>query len=241
MTKQRIVGCIALLLVCCLAACKGPGGKASESTVKPETEDQKTLYALGLMLGGNVSSMSLTPEELAFVKAGLTDAASGAKPQVELEIYGGKVSGFAAKKAADVAAPEKKKGQEFAEGVAKEKGATKTPDGIVIRTITEGSGSSPAASDRVKVHYEGKLIDGTVFDSSIKRDEPAEFLLNEVVPCWTQAVQTMKKGGKAQVVCPSDMAYGDRGRPSIPPGATLSFEIELLDFRKAKDGPFPQK
>jgi FKBP-type peptidyl-prolyl cis-trans isomerase len=85
----------------------------------------------------------------------------------------------------------------------------------------------------VKVHYEGKLVDGTVFDSSLKRGEPVEFPLKGVVPCWTEALQTMKKGQKAQVVCPSALAYGDRGQPPvIPPGATLSFEIELIDFHK---------
>src|SRR5206468_12790699 len=127
----------------------------------------------------------------------------------------------------------KKKGQAFADTVAKEKDATKTPSGVVIRTITAGTGGSPAPTDVVKVNYEGKLIDGTVFDSSIKRGEPAEFPLNGVVPCWSEALQKMKKGEKAQVVCPSSVAYGDRGQPpTIPPGATLSFEVELLDFHK---------
>jgi FKBP-type peptidyl-prolyl cis-trans isomerase len=102
----------------------------------------------------------------------------------------------------------------------------------VIRTITAGAGASPTATDVVKVHYEGKLIDGKVFDSSLK-GEPVEFPLNRVVPCWTEALQTMKKGGKAQVVCPSAVAYGERGAPpDIGPGATLSFEVELLDFHK---------
>ena len=127
----------------------------------------------------------------------------------------------------------KKKGQEFANNVAKQKDATTTPSGIVIRSITAGSGANPAPDDVVKVHYEGKLIDGTVFDSSIQRGEPAEFPLNQVVPCWKEALQKLKKGGKAQVVCPSDVAYGDHGQPpTIPPGATLTFEVELLDFHK---------
>ena len=140
---------------------------------------------------------------------------------------------LAQKRAAAGADDAKKKGQEFVEKVSKEKDATKTLSGIVIRTITAGSGGSPTASDVVKVHYEGKLIDGTVFDSSIKRGQPAEFALNGVVPCWTEALQKMKKLEKAQVVCPSAMAYGDRGSPPvIPPGATLSFEVELLDFHK---------
>jgi FKBP-type peptidyl-prolyl cis-trans isomerase len=127
----------------------------------------------------------------------------------------------------------KKKGQEFADNVAKEKGASKSASGVVVRTIAAGTGASPSAEHVVKVHYEGKLIDGTVFDSSIKRGEPAEFPLTGVVPCWTEALQKMKSGEKAQVVCPSSAAYGDRGSPpNIPPGATLSFEVELLDFHK---------
>jgi FKBP-type peptidyl-prolyl cis-trans isomerase len=166
------------------------------------------------------------------VTAGLADAANGATPTVELETYGPKVNEPAEKRAAAGADEAKKKGQDFANNVAKEKDATKTPSGIVIRTITAGSGASPAATDMVKVHYEGKLVDGTVFDSS-KGGEPAEFPLNQVVPCWTEALQQMKKGGKSQIVCPSAVAYGERGSPpTIPPGATLSFEVELIDIRK---------
>jgi FKBP-type peptidyl-prolyl cis-trans isomerase FkpA len=219
--------CLSAMIACAQSTQSGA------STAKLETEDQKTLYALGLLLGRNVKTLSLTPQELEIVKAGLNDAATGAKPQVELETYGPKVNDFAAQRAAAASEGTKKKGQEFADNVAKEKGATKTESGIVIRTITPGSGASPTATDVVKVHYEGKLIDGTVFDSSVKRGEPAEFPLTGVVPCWTEALQKMKKGEKAQVVCPSAVAYGDRGAPpDIPPGATLSFEIELLDFKK---------
>jgi len=143
------------------------------------------------------------------------------------------VNELAQKRAAAGADEAKKKGQDFVDKAAKEKNATKTASGIVIRTITPGTGASPTGDDVVKVNYEGKLVDGTVFDSSIKRGEPAEFPLKGVVPCWTEALQKLKKGEKAQVVCPSSVAYGDRGSPPvIPPGATLSFEIELLDFHK---------
>src|SRR5262249_17707422 len=188
---------------------------------------------LGLRVGRNSKPFALKPEELAIVKAGLTDAVTDAKPQVELETYGPKVNELAQKRAAVGADEAKKKGQEFADNVAKQKDATKTPSGIVIRTITPGTGASPTANDVVKVHYEGKLIDGTIFDSSIKRGQPAEFPLSGVVPCWTEALQKMKKGEKAQIVCPASVAYGDRGSPPvIPPGATLSFEVELLDFHK---------
>jgi FKBP-type peptidyl-prolyl cis-trans isomerase FkpA len=214
-------------------ACTPAPGQDSAAPPKLDTDDQKTLYALGLLVGGNIKTFALTPEELNIVKAGITDAVTGAKPQIEISEFGPKVNELAQKRAAAGSEEAKKKGQEFAETVAKENGATKTPTGIVMRTITPGSGASPTAEDIVKVHYEGKLVDGTVFDSSVKRGEPAEFPLNRVVPCWTEAVQKMKKGEKAQVVCPSEMAYGERGAPpNIPPGATLSFEVELLDFRK---------
>jgi len=226
MTKT-ILRAVTFLLCASSIAC------AQTPTPKLDTDDQKTLYALGLLLGRNIKPFALNPDELAIVKSGLTDAVTNAKPQVELDTYGPKVNELAQKRAAVAADAAKKSGQEFADKVAKEKDATKTTSGIVMRTITPGTGASPAADDVVKVHYEGKLVDGTVFDSSIKRGEPVEFPLNGVVPCWREALQKMKKGEKAQVVCPSSLAYGERGMPpDIPPGATLSFEVQLIDFHK---------
>jgi FKBP-type peptidyl-prolyl cis-trans isomerase FkpA len=224
---------VCLLVGLSLGWMVGCARSSGSDSPKLETEEQKTLYALGTMVGTNVKQLALTPEELAFVRAGFSDAASGTKPQVELEVYGPKVQELAEKRMSSGSDEEKKKGQEFADNVAKEKDATKTPSGIVIRTITPGAGDSPGPQDTVKVHYEGKLINGTVFDSSVKRGEPIEIPVGGVVQCWQQALQLMKKGQKAQVVCPSDLAYGDRGQPpDIPPGATLSFEMELLEIKK---------
>jgi len=234
MTKNIVFHFTLSFFLASVIACQQSSAQTTtNSPVKLDTEEQKTFYALGLILGRNVNSFSLTPDELAIVKAGLSDAVSNAKPQVELDVYGPKVNELAQKRASAGADEMKKKGQDFADAVAKQPGATKTPSGVVLRTIKAGTGDSPAASDTVKVHYEGKLVDGTIFDSSIKRGEPIEFPLDGVVPCWTEALQKMKKGEKAQVVCPSASAYGDRGAPpAIPPGATLSFEVELLDFHK---------
>jgi len=216
-----------------MIACAQGAGVGASAPPKLETEEQKTLYALGLLLGKNIKPFALKAEELEIVKAGLTDAVTDTKPQVEIDTYGPKVNELAEKRAASGADDAKKKGQEFADRVSKEKDAAKTPSGVVIRTITAGAGASPTADDVVKVHYEDKLVDGTVFDSSIKRGEPVEFPLKGVVPCWTEALQKMKKGEKAQIVCPSSVAYGDRGSPpAIPPGATLSFEVQLIDFHK---------
>jgi len=233
MTKNIIQTVMLSFCFCSLIACAQTSGQNASATPKLDNDDQKTLYALGLILGRNIKPFALKPDELAIVKAGLTDAVTDAKPQVELETYGPKVQELAQKRASAGAEDAKKKGAEFLENAAKQKDAKKTASGIVIRTITPGNGPSPAATDVVKVHYEGKLPDGSIFDSSIKRGQPAEFPLNQVVPCWTEALQQMKKGEKAQVVCPSPLAYGDRGSPpAVPPGATLSFEVELLDFHK---------
>jgi FKBP-type peptidyl-prolyl cis-trans isomerase len=230
MTK-RIVFLIALCLLFCLDTIAAPQMPAPGPQL--QTDDQKTLYVLGLILGRNVKPFGLTPEELAVVELGLKDAVTNAKPQVDLNAYGPKVNEMAQKRAAIQAEEEKKKGVEFLDSVAKQSGAVKTASGIVIRTIKAGEGESPTTTDLVKVHYEGKLIDGAIFDSSIQRGQPAEFALNKVIPCWTEALQKMKKGEKVQIVCPAAVAYGDRGSPpTIPPGATLSFEVELLDFHK---------
>jgi FKBP-type peptidyl-prolyl cis-trans isomerase FkpA len=103
--------------------------------------------------------------------------------------------------------------------------------GLTYKSVREGTGASPTAADAVRVHYRGTLMDGTEFDSSYKRKEPATFPLNRVIPCWTQGVQRMKVGGKAELVCPPELAYGERGAGgTIPPNATLRFEIELLDI-----------
>jgi FKBP-type peptidyl-prolyl cis-trans isomerase FkpA len=117
----------------------------------------------------------------------------------------------------------------YLEKAAAMPGATRTSSGLVYRELTPGTGASPKVTDTVKVHYRGTLVDGTEFDSSYKRNEPAQFPLNRVIPCWTEGVQKMKVGGKSQLVCPSSIAYGDGGSPPvIPGGATLIFEIELL-------------
>jgi len=117
----------------------------------------------------------------------------------------------------------------YLEKAAAEPGAVRTPSGLIYRELRAGSGGSPRASDAVTVNYRGTLVDGTEFDSSYKRNEPATFPLGQVIPCWTEGVQKMKVGGKSQLVCPASIAYGEQGSPpTIPGGATLIFEVELL-------------
>jgi len=194
-----------------------------------KTDDQKTLYALGLIMGRNIEGMSLSPKELEFVKEGFSDAALGHKPKLELDEWGPKVQKFAQTRSNASADKEKVAGRAYADKAAKEKGAEKLPDGVVVKILRKGDGPSPQPTDRVKVNYEGRLTNGTVFDSSYKRGQPAEFALNKVIKCWTEGVGQMHAGGKAQLTCPSDTAYGDHGHPpTIPGGATLVFDVELL-------------
>jgi FKBP-type peptidyl-prolyl cis-trans isomerase FkpA len=116
-----------------------------------------------------------------------------------------------------------------AKAAASEPGALVTASGLVYRSLRDGEGSSPAATDRVRVHYRGTFPDGREFDSSYSRNEPAEFPLDKVIKCWTEGVQRMKVGGKAKLTCPAPIAYGERGAGGvIPPNATLQFEVELL-------------
>jgi len=198
-----------------------------------KTEDEKNLYAIGFIVGQrSVQPMKLSKGEAKIVEQGFHDAVTGAKAKVNPSERQEKMSAFAQGRAQAAAAksagPEKEKGKAFADKAAKEPGAQRFPSGLVLRQLKPGTGPTPKETDKVKVNYEGKLIDGTVFDSSFKRGQPAEFPLNGVIKCWTEGVSKMKVGEEAQLVCPSDIAYGDAGRPSIPPGATLVFRVELL-------------
>lgn len=206
---------------------------ASAAGPEPVTDDQKTLYALGVAISQSLGNFSLSEAELEFVKTGITDGVLNRKSKVDAQAFMPKVQKLQQSRVAVLADKEKKAGEAFLAKAASEKGATKTPSGIVIQAVKEGKGDSPKEKDSVKVHYHGTLTDGTVFDSSVQRGEPATFPLAQVIPCWTEGVQHIKVGGKSRLVCPASLAYGDRGAPpKIKPGATLVFEVELIEIVK---------
>ena len=214
---------------------KSPGGGsttggATGAGSNPQSEDQKTLYALGMSIGRSIAVFGLSAEELDYVKAGMVAEATGQKGAVDIATYGPKIQQLAVARQSAKASGEKEKGKAYLDQAAKEEGAVKTESGLIYKETQAGTGAAPQASDVVRVHYKGTLIDGKEFDSSFKRNEPATFPLNGVIRCWTEGLQRMKVGSKARLVCPSEIAYGDRGAPpDIPGGATLIFEVELLE------------
>jgi FKBP-type peptidyl-prolyl cis-trans isomerase FkpA len=198
---------------------------------EPKSEDDKAFYAIGYSLAERLGPFALTAAELEMVKAGLADGVLGRERKADPRAYMERIQQIRTTRAAVVAAAEKKVGDAFLAKAATAPGAKKTASGMVITTLTPGTGPSPKATDKVKVHYHGTFIDGAVFDSSVQRGQPATFPLNGVIKCWTEGVQLMKVGGKSRLVCPSELAYGERGAPPrIKPGAALIFEVELLEI-----------
>jgi FKBP-type peptidyl-prolyl cis-trans isomerase FkpA len=228
---KTLTAIAAIICTLALPACAKEKEKAKEPA--PLTEEQKTLHSLGVLMSQSISSFEFTPEELAIVQRGLVDGATGKKSAQDAQADLTKIQELQRTRMAAASEKAASAGVAFLEKTSKEAGFTKTASGMLIKHVKEGTGPSPAATDQVKVHYEGRLIDGKVFDSSIERKEPATFPLNGVIPCWTEGVQTLKVGGKAQLVCPAGLAYGQNGSPpTIPPQATLVFDVELLEIVK---------
>jgi len=228
MSKKPLLLALVLSLAVPSAYAAGP---------EPKTEQDKTLYALGLLISKNMAPFHLTAAEWELVRTGIEDGLNSRPAKVELDTYGPKINELAKTRSEavnKVAAVEQKKiGAAYQEKALKEKGAVKKPSGLIYRELVAGKGASPKATDKVKVHYHGTNVDGSVFDSSVDRKTPIDFPLNGVIPCWTEGVQLMKVGGKSRLVCPSEIAYGDNQKgDKIKPGSTLIFDIELLDIVK---------
>ena len=214
-----------------LASCTpGTGGGEPPANAALETDDQKILYSLGQILGGNVADAGLSEADLGPMWFGFSDAVLKRDPQIDLDTYGPMVQGFMQLRIAAVAEAELEEATAFLEEQASLDGAVETDSGIVIQEISAGTGDQPTIEDIVMVHYHGTLRDGSVFDSSVERDEPATFPLGQVIPCWSEGVQTMMVGGESRLTCPPELAYGSNPPPGIPPNAALVFEVELLEI-----------
>jgi FKBP-type peptidyl-prolyl cis-trans isomerase len=214
-----LVGPILLIL-----ACEGT------PQVKVETDEDKTLYAVGQGMAVQFALKGLFSEqELKVVTQGFSDGVLGHNATFSIDEYMSRmndlVQGRRATKNAEW-------GDDYRKDAAAEAGVVETESGLLYQELTAGTGAQPQATDEVTVHYTGQLVDGQVFDSSVKRGEPTTFPLTGVVPGWTEGLQMMRVGGKARLIIPSELAYGEDGsRGVIPPNATLVFELELLGIK----------
>ena len=190
------------------------------------TEEQKTIYALGVTAGRQIRIFDLSPEELALYQAGVQAAVQGATPLIDPDPYTSQFQQLARARSSAAAAS-------FLNRAAQEEGAVKTASGFVYRSLLEGSGASPERTDTVSVSYRGTMIDGREVDSS-PAGQVASMRPGDAIPCWTEALQMMKPGGKARLVCPPELAYGDTGLPSrgVSGPVTLIFEIELVAVKE---------
>ena len=193
----------------------------------------KLSYAWGLAMGSQLKAMGVKELNSESFKDGVKVAFDGGTPEISTEEAQKLINDYLQDLEAKATAAAKEAGNKFLEENAKKEGVKVTSTGLQYRVIKEGTGAQPTATDEVTVHYTGKLLDGTVFDSSVNRGEPATFPLNRVIPGWTEGVQLMKEGAKYEFYIPSDLAYGPNGVPNaIPPHATLIFEVELISIGK---------
>lgn len=229
--KVIIAALGALVIFSCTA-------ESQVNSVKPETKKDTASYAIGVNLGNNIRNQKLDLS-LDMLVAGLRDAMSEKALLDENQVRTALIAlqEEAMKKAnaerEASAGKNKEKGEKFLAENKKKEGVITTASGLQYKVVKEGTGKKPSASNTVKVHYEGRLIDGKIFDSSIKRGEPIEFPLNGVIPGWTEGVQLMSVGSKYTFFIPSNLAYGEQGAgQDIGPNETLIFEVELLDITK---------
>ncbi len=228
MTKQIILGAVAVVATL-LVGCNKPDMKSDKGQAS---------YAIGQQIGKNLKAQNIEIDPVTLA-ASLKDALAGKSEMKDDEIQKAmmKLQESAMKKQQEEGENNKKKSAEFLEKNKTADGVKVTESGLQYSVITEGTGAVPKKEDTVKCHYTGTLTDGTKFDSSVDRGQPAEFPVAGVIPGWTEALQMMKVGSKYKLFIPPELAYGASGRPGIPANSALVFEVELLDIVKANAKP----
>jgi FKBP-type peptidyl-prolyl cis-trans isomerase FkpA len=227
-----VLALTSLAVIVGLSACTAE----EKAPAAPVSELDKTMYTLGLALGSDLKRLELSEAEVDMVTIGLKDGILGRDPVVDREEYTEKLNVLARERMMAAVARDKEASAAFVTSQAALPGARQSESGVVYIEHLAGSGALASATDSVTVHYTGTLSDGTVFDSSVERGEPATFPLDRVIPCWTEGLQNMSVGAKATLVCPPDTAYGDRGSPpTIPPAAVLKFDVELIEIQAAPE------
>ena len=211
----------------------GCSQKEESERVKIDEEEKKILYVIGVEISQQVKVLGLNSTELKSLLSGFSDSILKRDFEVDPAEYSGKIQNWASSRIEKAASIQLEEGKSYLDKIASDPSVVKTVSGALVKSIKQGNGPAPTGSSKVKIHYHGTLVDGTVFDSSIERGEPAIFPLGGLIKCWGEGLQKVKVGGKATLVCPPETAYGEMGSPPvIPPNATLIFEVELLELVK---------
>lgn len=241
MMNKRLLMTGMLCSAAILAGCnQGDAEKETTKEVQLQTLEQKVNYAIALNMANNFKQREVPIEVDAFTQA-LKDVRDGTEPRLNEEQLQETMQTFQEQqmelqqqRQKEIADKNKADGEKFLSDNAAKEGVEMTESGLQYKVLEEGDGIQPAAEDTVTVHYEGRLVDGTVFDSSYERGNPATFGLNQVIPGWTEGLQLMETGSKYELYIPSDLAYGPGGNQGIPPNSTLVFQVELLEVEKAE-------
>lgn len=207
--------------------------EGSTSTSALATKGDSVSYAIGLNIGESLKKDDLSEMSADLIASGIKAAFKQDSALMQSEKAMGVIQQFMQERNRSKGAEGMEKGKKFLEENAKNQGVVTLPSGLQYQVITEGKGAKPTAADKVSVHYTGTFLDGNVFDSSVQRGEPAQFMLNQVIPGWTEALQLMPVGSTWKLWIPSNLAYGEQGRPgAIGPNEMLTFELELLSIEK---------
>ncbi len=226
-----IISRLSLALLCVSLVAGAALAQAPQAARKPTTQAERGSYALGAMLGKDMKARGVQLD-ITMLAQGLQDAMAGSETMLTQQEMQAAMETMHREAANRAQAANAQAGQDFLAKNQQQPGVKTLPSGLQYKVLKAGTGRSPKATDTVRTHYEGRLIDGTVFDSSIRRGEPAEFAVNRVIAGWTEALQLMKEGGKWQLFIPAKLAYGEQGAGGvIGPNATLIFEVELLEVK----------
>lgn len=227
--NKKVLALAACFSIATLFSCQGQKGKSAASL---KSNADSVAYAIGISIGSNMKKDGLDSLNLDVLKIAIQSAIKGDSLMLTQMQAQSVIQSYLGDKAKQKGDANLAKGKAFLAENKKKPGVVELPDGLQYQVVTEGTGPVPTANDTVSVHYHGTLIDGTVFDSSIERGQPAEFPVGAVIKGWTEALQLMKVGSKYKLFIPADLAYGDRAAgPKIEANSTLIFDVELLSIK----------
>jgi len=230
--KKIVLPVFVLMSLFSFAQVKKKPATAAPAQPLLKTTNDSLSYAIGISVAGFYKEQGVKDVNTNLVAKAINDALKSGKPLLNDQQCNAVIIGYVQKERAEKASGNKKAGEAFLAENKTKAGVVTLPSGLQYQVLKEGTGAKPTPTDKVKCHYEGKLIDGSVFESSYQRGEPIEFSVTGVIRGWTEALQLMTVGSKWRLFIPSDLAYGDQGNGAIKPGSTLIFDVELLDIVK---------